>query len=86
MAVAPGRPVVRADVLVEGGSTAGARRQEALRLARLQAEEEVRRGVLVDAGAAVTALVPADRAAGGLAPRPGRLRARCAKQMRFLAR
>ena len=44
------RPVCRVDDLIRGGETAGAaQRQEALQLARLQAEEEVRPSGAVDA-------------------------------------
>ena len=77
---APDRPGVRSDGLVLGDMIASARWHEALCLTRLQVEEEVRRGVLVGAGGVgvrvAVAAVPAGRAAGGRAPRPGRLRAR----------
>ena len=83
VAQAPLRPVVQTDLLVPGGSNAGALWQKALRLARLQPEEEVRRGSLVDAAVAAAgaaAVVRALRTAGIIAPRCGRL---CATKCTF---
>ena len=63
VAVTPLRPVARLEELVLGGITAKATYgQEALRLARLQAEEEVRRCGAVDAEGGVPSHPPPNAA------------------------